>query len=397
MGPLNGVRIIDMTSVLMGPCATQWLGDLGADVVKVEPPDGDIVRQIGPGRHDGMGGMFLNLNRSKRSVVINLKTQDGKAILLELVKTADVLFYNVRPQAMQRLGLDYATVAAVNPRIIYAGAYGYGEGGPYSERPAYDDLIQGATGVAMLTAQSGDGVPRYSPVPIADRMVGLYAAGSIMAALYARERDGQGQSIEIPMFETMAAQVLGDHMSGLTFDPPLDHGGYQRLLSRDRRPFKTRDGYICAVIYNDKHWDRFFHATGRSEILRDPRFANHASRTAHIAQIYAEVATIFLERTSAEWKELLEHADIPVMPIHTLESLLEDEHLKARDFFPVVEHPSEGMIRSVGVPTTWSGTQPQPGCPAPLLGQHTADVLQQAGFKDADISRWAAGGVIGVG
>ena len=282
MGPLKGIKIIDMTTVLMGPYAAQMLGDYGADVIKVESLEGDVTRLIGPARHPGMGPVFLNTNRSKRSIALDLKKPGGRDAVLRLLKTADVLIYNVRPQAMARLQLGYDVVAAVNPRLIYAGVFGFGQDGPYATKPAYDDLIQGATALPALMAQTGDGVPRYVPNALVDRIVGLTAVGAICASLVHRDRTGRGQRLDIPMFETMAGFVMGDHMGGLTYEPPLDKGGYARHLSRDRRPYKTADGHICVIVYNDKQWASFFEATGRDDLRRDPTFSTFAGRSTNI-------------------------------------------------------------------------------------------------------------------
>ncbi len=389
MGPLAGLTILDLTTVLMGPYATQILADMGARVIKVESPEGDIVRQIAPGRTKGMGGMFLNANRGKRSIVIDLKKPEGRAALLKLAATADALVYNVRPQAMARLGLDYDTLAAVNPRLVYVGVFGYGQNGPYAAKPAYDDLIQGAAGVPTLLAAAGDGTPRYVPITIADRVVGLMAVNAILGGLMHQQRTGVGQRIDVPMFECMTDFVLVDHLGGLTYDPPLDHGGYTRLLSRYRKPYQTSDGHLCILIYNDKQWASFFEAIGRKEFLDQPRFANHAARMAHIDEIYAEIGQIFLGRTTDEWRELLEKADIPVMPMHTLETMLDDPHLKAIGFFQTVDHPIEGRIRQTRVPSTWSVTQPAPAGPAPALGENGREILQEAGFSAEEIAALA--------
>jgi crotonobetainyl-CoA:carnitine CoA-transferase CaiB-like acyl-CoA transferase len=387
MGPLDGITILDLTTVLMGPYATQILADMGADVIKVESPEGDIVRQLGPGRTQGMGGMFLNANRGKRSIVIDLKHADGRDALLRLAARANAIVYNVRPQAMARLGLGYDALAAANPAILYVGVFGYGQSGPYASKPAYDDLIQGASGVATLLAASGDGTPRYVPITLADRVVGLMAVNAILGGLMHQSRTGTGQRIDVPMFESMAEFVLIDHLGGLTYDPPLDHGGYARLLSRYRRPYQTSDGYICALIYNDKQWRSFFEAIGRPELLAEPRFASHAARHQHIDEIYQEVGRIFLTRTTAEWRDLLERADIPVMPMHTLETILDDPHLNAVGFFKTLEHPVEGRIRQMQVPSRWSVSQPEPGGPAPSLGEHGRDILREAGFSADEIER----------
>ena len=394
MGPLKGIKVIDMTTVLMGPYATQALGDYGADVIKVESPDGDVTRQIGPTRHPGMGPVFLNTNRSKRSLCLDLKKPAGREAVLRLLETADVLVYNVRPQAMARLQLGYDVVAKVNPRLIYAGVFGFGQDGPYAAKPAYDDLIQGATALPALMAQtSEDGVPRYVPNALVDRIVGLTAVGAICASLVHRERSGQGQRVDIPMFETMASFVMGDHMGGLTYDPPLDKGGYARHLSRDRRPYKTSDGYICVIVYNDKQWESFFAATGRDDLRGDPKFASFAGRASNIDAVYAELARILETKSTAEWMDILTHADIPVMPMHDLESLLNDPHMVATDRFPVVDHPTEGKIRSMKVSANWSETPVETERLAPRLGEHSAEVLREAGYSDEEIAAMVRDGV----
>jgi formyl-CoA transferase len=386
MGPLQGVKVVDMTTVLMGPYATQMLGDYGADVIKVESLEGDVTRLIGPTRHPGMGPVFLNTNRSKRSIALDLKKPSGRDAVLRLIQTADVLVYNVRPQAMARLQLGYDVVAEINPRLIYAGVFGFGQDGPYAAKPAYDDLIQGATALPALMAQTGDGIPRYVPNALVDRIVGLTAVGAICASLVHRDRTGRGQRLDIPMFETMAGFVMGDHMGGLTYEPPLDKGGYARHLSRDRRPYKTADGYICVIVYNDKQWASFFEATNRDDLRRDPTFSTFAGRATNIDTVYAELACIFETRTTAEWLDLLTKADIPVMPMHDLESMLQDPHLASTGFFPVVDHPSEGKIRSMKASARWSETPSEPSRLAPRLNEHGSEILKQAGFSDDEIA-----------
>src|ERR1700752_2063966 len=333
MGPLKGINVIDMTTVLMGPFATQTLGDYGADVVKVESPDGDGARLSAPTRHPGMGPVFLNPNRNKRSICLDLKKPAGRDAVLRLVETSDVLVYNVRPQAMARLDLGYDAIAKRNPRLIYAGVFGFGQDGPYAAKPAYDDLIQGATALPALMAQTSDGIPRYVPNALVDRIVGLTAVGAVCASLVHRERTGRGQRVDIPMFETMAGFVLGDHLGGLTYEPHLDKGGYARHLSRDRRPYKTSDGFISVIVYNDKQWERFFEATGRADLRNDPKFATFAGRAGNIDYVYAELARILETKSTAEWMDLLTKADVPVMPMHDLQSILHDPHLEAANFF----------------------------------------------------------------
>ncbi|NNM72768.1 CaiB/BaiF CoA transferase family protein [Enterovirga aerilata] len=393
-GPLAGIRVLDLTSVLMGPFATLQLGDLGADVIKVEPPEGDIVREIGPGRGPKMGGMFLHTNRSKRSIVIDLKRPEGRDALLRLAATADVMIFNMRPKALARLGLDYGSVRAVRPDIVFVGLVGFGQEGPYAARPAYDDLIQGASGVPALVAAASDGTPRYVPVNIADRVVGLFAVQAILAALFHRQRTGEGQEIEVPMFETMTGFVLGDHLGGLTYRPPLDAGGYARLMSRHRRPYQTADGHICVLIYTDKQWRSFFAAVGSPDLIEDPRFRNLKARLRHIDEVYGEAGRIFRTRTTAEWRDVLERADIPNMPMHTLATIQDDPHLKAVGFFEAAEHPAEGPVVSMRVPSRWSRTQPRAGRPAPRLGEHSREVLAEAGFPDREIAALVAGGAV---
>lgn len=396
MGPLNGIRILDMTSVLMGPYATQMLGDFGADVVKVEAPDGDLVRKIGPARHAGMGPLFLHANRSKRSITLDLKVPEGREALLRLCADADALVYNVRPKAMERLGLSYEEVAAVNPRIVYAGMFGYAQNGPYAARPAYDDLIQGAATIPYLFSRVNEGHPRYVPTAMADRIVGLVAANAILASLIERDRSGSGQRVDVPMFETMVSFVLSDHMGGLTYEPPLDKGGYARQLSADRRPYQTQDGYICALIYNDGHWRRFFAAIGQPEMPEaDPRFRDFVSRMAHIDEVYGELSRLFLTRTTAEWMALLEEADVPAMPMYDFEGVLNDPHLAATGFFQMVDHPSEGKIRQMAVPAKWSRTPALPERLAPRQGENTAEILREAGMTTAEMDAMAQAGAFG--
>ncbi|RPJ45215.1 MAG: CoA transferase [Betaproteobacteria bacterium] len=392
--PLDGVRIIDLTTVVMGPFATQLLGDLGADIIKIEPPDGDILRHIAPMRHPAMGHIFLHHNRNKRSLVLDLKKPAGYAALQKLLQTADVLIYNVRPQAMQRLRLSYDEVAAVNPRIIYVGAYGFGQRGPYAAQPAYDDLIQGMSALPALFHEAGASSPRYAPLAIADRITGLAAVNAVTTALFARCRTGEGQAVEVPMFETMAQMVLADHMGGHTFQPPEGPHGYARMLAPHRAPYETRDGYMCVLIYNDKHWRAFFRLIGREDMFdTDPRFGSHEARSRNIAEVYAFAAEQLKQRTTAEWEKLLREADIPAAPMKTVADLLNDPHLAQTGFFMETEHPSEGRLREMTLASHWSGADPMPHRPAPRLGEHSAEILREAGYADADIERLAAEGV----
>jgi len=390
-GPLSGVRILDLTSVILGPYATQILADFGADVIKVEAPSGDIMRHVGPMRNSGMGHIYLNLNRNKRSIVLDLKQTEARDALRKLASTADVMVSNVRPAAMSRLGLGYDDIRNVNPRIIYANATGYGAGGRYAGKPAYDDLIQGLSGIAGITRDAWGGEPRYMPLAIADRTVGLYLANAISAALFHRERTGEGQAIEIPMFEVFAEYLLGDHLAGLTFDPPEGPQYYPRLVSKHRRPYATRDGHVCALVYTDTHWKNFFHAIGRNDLMQDARFSTHGARADNIDEVYEFVSDTLKTRTTAEWVALLDANDIPVTPLNDIKSLLDDPHLHDTGFFRLVDHPTEGRLRMTDVPGSWTASQPSVRSLSPGLGEHTADVLREAGLTDAEVERLTAG------
>jgi crotonobetainyl-CoA:carnitine CoA-transferase CaiB-like acyl-CoA transferase len=396
-GPLAGVRIIDLTTVVMGPFATQILADLGADVVKVESPEGDVLRNIAPMKHAGMGHIFLHHNRNKRSIVLDLKQPAGREALLRLASGADVLIYNVRPQAMARLKLSYEAVSAVNPRLIYVGAYGYGERGRYAGQPAYDDLIQGMAGLPWMTHKAGADRPRYTPTAISDRITGLAAVNAVTSALYCRERTGKGQSVEVPMFETLAHMVLGDHLCGRTFDPPVEPLLYERMLAPHRVPYATKDGHVCVLVYNDKHWRSFFRLVGREGMFEsDPRFSSQEARSRNINHVYAFVAEQMATRTSAEWLQLLKEADIPSAPLNSVDDIVDDPHLAESGFYRMTDHPTEGRVRLMATPTTWAGSPPHELRPAPRLGEHSAEILREAGYTEDEIGKLIAARVTAV-
>ena len=353
-GPLHGVRILELTSVVLGPWACQILGDLGADIVKVEPPSGDSNRQLGPARNPGMGALYLTCNRNKRSLVLDLKQEVGKRALLKLAERADVLVHNYRPAALERLGLDYPALRRVNPRIVFCGTYGYARRGPYRDRAAYDDSIQSAAGIAMLFAKLGE-EPRYLPTIVADKTTGLAVVYAVIAALFHRERTGEGQEVEVPMFETLVSYVMAEHLFGHAFEPPQGPAGYTRLLSRNRRPFRTRDGYIALLPYLNEHWQVFCTLAGRQDLVEDPRFADLAARLENIDEVYREVGEIALTRSSAEWLEVLGNR-VPVMIVNTLEDLMADPQLESSGFWQAFDHPSEGRLRLAGIPTGFSRT-----------------------------------------
>lgn len=377
--------MLELASVVMGPWAGQILGDMGADVIKIEPPRGDSNRQLGPSRSDGMAALYLTCNRNKRSVVLDLKKPAGKDALLRMARDADVLLHNFRPQAMDRLGLDYATLKSLNPGIIYCAAYGYGRRGPYGENGALDDSIQAASGAAALMAHNF-GEPRYLPTIVADKTTGLTMVYTIAAALFHRERTGVGQEIEVPMFETMAHFVMCEHLWGEAFDPALDKPGYVRLMSEHRRPYPTKDGYIAVLPYMNAHWAQFCTAAGRPELIDDPRFRTMANRTRNIDETYAETGRILATKTTAEWFEILAETSVPTMVVNSLESLMTDPHLNAVGFWESVEHPTEGSLKTTAFPANFSATPASVRRHAPRLGEHSVELLSEAGLSEEAIA-----------
>ncbi|ALJ21011.1 CaiB/BaiF CoA transferase family protein [Microbacterium sp. No. 7] len=385
IGPLAGVRVLDLTSNVMGPYASLLLADMGADVWKVEPATGDTMRAVGPSRHPGMASTFLHLNRNKRSIVADLKHPAAKKALERMIEDADVLLYSMRPQAMTGLGLGYAAVRALNPSIVYCGAVGFGQAGPYAERPAYDDLIQAAVGVPALQSRRS-GPPENVALVVADRTVGIATAMSVVAALYRRAITGSGQEVQVPMLETFAQFVLGDHLWGHTFDPPLGDWGYARTMNAKRRPYRTSDGrHIAVNLYLDKHWRAFFAASGRPELADDPRFADVHARAEHLDLLLDDLAATFETRTADEWMRLLTEADLPVALMNTPATVVDDPHLRATGFLRIDEHPSEGRVVSVGIPQSWSETPAEIRRPAPRLGENTVELLAEAGFDTDEI------------
>ncbi len=393
-GPLEGVRVIDLTTVMLGPFCTQILGEMGADVIKIEPPGGDIGRMTGAMKNPGMSAAYIMKGRNKRSVVLDLKKPEARAPLRRLVETADVFVHNIRPKAAARLGIDYESIAAWKPDIVYAAATGYGEAGPYVDKPAYDDLIQGASGLAALFG-AVTGTPRYGPSVLADKTTGLYLTYSIAMALFHRERTGEGQRLHVPMYESFASFVMNEHMQGRIYEPPIGPAGYLRMLTPHRRPFPTADGYVCVLPYNDRHWRKFFAAVGRPELADDPRFADQPSRSKNIDALYGIVTEVMPTKTSAEWLTLLEEADIPVMPMNTPEDLFDCPHLTEVGMFPVVDHPTEGKIRHIKVPVQFSKTPGGYYRHPETLGQSTEAVLADLGYSAEEIAELQALGAAG--
>lgn len=391
-GPLEGVRIVEFTSVVLGPWACQLLADMGADVVKVESPQGDSNRQLGAHRHKGMAALYLTCNRNKRSVALDVKAPGGREAVLDLVRGADVFVHNNRPQVMTKLGLDYEAMQAVNPAIVYCGAYGYSRRGPYGTRGALDDSIQSVSGIAMLNKMVL-GEPRYLPTVLCDKTTAITVVYAVLAALFRRERTGRGQEIEVPMFETMVNFVMAEHLWGMTFEPPAGPPGYVRLMSEHRRPYRTKDGYIAILPYMNAHWDKFCEVTGRQDLLEDPRFRTMADRTRNIDDTYAETAKIMATRTTQEWLDLFEQTSVPVNRVNTLEEVVSDPHLVATGFWQTVDHPTEGKLRTTAFPVNFFDTPAESNRRhAPRLGEHTREVLREAGYDDARIDALIAAG-----
>jgi crotonobetainyl-CoA:carnitine CoA-transferase CaiB-like acyl-CoA transferase len=389
MRPLEGVKVLELGNMLMAPYAGQWLGDLGADVVKIEPPEGDTTRRIGPRTEPDMAAIYLGLNRNKRSVVLNLKTPEGRAALLALADRSDILLHNNRPQKMKALGLDPEALLARNPRLVYACLHGFGEAGPYGGKPAYDDIIQGLCGLADLVGRrTGD--PGYLPTVAADKNSGLVAVIAILAALSQRDRTGQGSYVEVPMFETMVAYTAVEHLYGRHFEPPLGPAHYPRAMTPERRPYATADGYICAMPYTDQHWASLFEAGGRPELARDPRFCGIAARTEHIGELYAILGEILRTRATAEWIETLERLEVPCAPVKSLDDLIDDPHLAAVGFFTELKSDTGPAIRLPGVPVLFDGARPPVERP-PRLGEHTREVLAEAGLSPDQVSTITGG------
>jgi crotonobetainyl-CoA:carnitine CoA-transferase CaiB-like acyl-CoA transferase len=382
-----------MATVLMGPVATQILGDYGADVIKVEPPEGDVMRHAGTARHSQMGPMYLATGRNKRSVVLDIKKPDAKRALLKLCERADLFIHNVRPAAMRRAGLSYDDLRAVNPSIVYVSLVGFGQDGPYADRPAFDDIIQAASGLAGLFVRAGYDQPAFVPANLCDRMTGLAAAHAAIAALYMRARTGEGQAVEVPMFETLAQTILGDHLNGEAFVPAIDGPGYSRLLNVYRKPFRTVDGSIAVTPYNDKQFRSFFAAIGReAEFDRDERINSHAARAGNYDVAYALLADILATRSTREWLALCAAHEIPCQHVNTIDDLLADPHLRDVGFFQEVEHPTEGRIRQMRPAARWSTADISIRRLPPRVGEHSVEVLKEAGFPQDDIDRMIASG-----
>lgn len=379
-GPLAGVRVLDLTQFILGPLCAQILGDMGADVIKVEPPTGELNRFIGPSRHPGMAAMFLGMNRNKRSVTLDLKKPEDKDALMQLVDQADVFIHSMRMDGAERLGVDYATIAARNPRIIHACAPGYRSDGPRRTDPAYDDVIQGESGIADLNFRSS-GQVRYMPTVIADKFCGHALASAIGMALFHRERTGQGQAVEVPMLETMLSFNLVEHLWEGGFDEPMGPLGYDRALMLERRPFATKDGHVCAMATSDPQWQRVFAAFDRPDLAADPRFATVASRSLNFPALYGALGEEIARHTSEEACARLTVADVPHAVVMRLSDLPNDPYLAQTGFFHHYRHPQAGALVATSIPTHFSKSPPQIRRPPPCLGEHTDEVFAELGIK----------------
>ena len=391
--PLEGIKVVEMTSVVLGPYACQMLGDLGAEVIKIEPPAGDTNRNLGPYRNNAdMCSLFMTCNRNKRSVCLDLKSNEGREAALKICESADVVVHNFRPGAMDRLGLNYEAVQAVNPEVIYCATYGYSKKGPYGAKGALDDSIQAASGIAILQSLV-EGEPRYLPTIVGDKTTAMVVVQSVLAALFHRERTGEGQEIEVPMFESMVSFVMTEHQWGQTFEPPIGGAGYTRLMSKHRRPYKTKDGYLAVLPYWDNHWTTFVTLGGRPELAEDERFIDMRTRQQNIDDTYRVTGEILAEKTTAEWLDIYGETNVPMMVVNSPDDLVSDPHLLESGYWQEMEHPTEGSIRVASPPMNFGKTPASVRKLAPRLGQHTAEVLGEAGYGQEQIEGMLGAGV----
>lgn len=380
-GPLQGIRILDLTAVLFGPSGTQMLGDWGAEIIKVESLVGDSWRYTGQYRNRGMSGQFMAVNRSKRSLAVDLKHPHGKAILRRLIPTVDALVTNVRPAGMARLGFGYDDCGSLNPKLVYAAATGFGQDGPWAARPAFDEIVQASSGLA--SSIGSDEEPAFVPSLVGDKVCGLALAAAVSAALVHRERTGQGQLVEVPMLETIAAFNSIEMLGGEAFVPPIGPTGYKRV--KERKPVRTKDGWLTMLPYSADNWCAFFEKVGHPECIEEFQVRDPVSRAANIDRIYSRMKEIALSRTTAEWEKLLLSIDVPHASFTRMKEVSEQPHMKAVGLFQELDHPTEGKLRQARPPTRFSETPAMISRPAPLLGQHTREILAEVGYTSADI------------
>ena len=383
-GALEGIKILDLTSVGFGPYACQILGDYGAEVIKIEAPEGDITRGIAPFKNKGMGHFFINANRNKRSLILDLKNKKGKATFFKLVEKSDVVMTSIRPAAMERLGIGFRACKQINPSLIYVALVGFGQLGPYAKRPAYDDIIQGVSGMAAM--QGGrEGDPTFVNASVCDKICSQIAAHATLAALFARTKSGTGQLVEVPMFESMVGFNLVEHQSGMTFDPPIGSTGYERSMVKYRRPYATRDGFVCALPYTTKHWQSFFSIMQREDMLNDPRVLDPKVRSEKIGELYELVSDLVADWDTEDLLKALEEGDIPHGEATQLYDLKNDDHLEAIGFFQTHDHPTEGTIKLTSPPVKLSETPTNIRRLPPLLGEHSSEILKEIGYSEEEI------------
>lgn len=390
-GPLSGVNILDLTAVVLGPSATQYLGDLGATIIKVEPPNGDVLRSNGFHLHPHMGSVFLSVNRNKKSLAIDLRAPAARGILRRLIKDSDVLVHNMRISAAEKLGVSYEFAKTCKRDIIYCVATGYGSNGPYNGRPAFDEIIQAESGLAAL---SGKSRPSFIPTLIADKTAGCALSSAILAALFHHERTGEGQSVEVPMFETLVAWTLTEHLAGATFSESDRAYGYDRLLRGGRRPVRTSDGFIAILPYTEKHWAALFKEGGRGELVKKYKIDDQDYRNAHLPALYREMRRIVRAKGNAYWIQRCRELDIPVARIYELNELITHPQLGEVEMFKTAHHPSEGQIRYMRPPTMFSRTPAGVRSLAPLIGEQTEEILEGLGYAQTEIRAFEQEGVV---
>ena len=389
--PLEGIRVLEIASIIVGPLCGQYLGDMGAEVIKLEPPEGDRTRVMGPRRSPQMGSFFMTSNRNKRSIVVDLKTPEGIAILQKLLASCDVLLHSMRTSAANRLGLNYDSLKQAHPQLIYCHVAGFGDDGAYAGRAAYDDIIQAASGLAQLQTVIA-GQPRFMPTILADKLTGLQAAYAIAMALIQRGKTGVGQKIEVPMFETMVAFNMVEHQWGNAFEPPIAPMGYEPVSTASRRPYRTLDGFLVLLPYNDSDWHKFFELAGAPEFMKDERFATFQARQKHFRVVWDEVERQIACKTNEQWLALLTPQDIPFSVVNSLDDLVNDPHLNSVNFWEIHQHPSEGAVRIPRVPVQMSGARTDITRLQPRLGEHSAEILRECGFDADQIDRLTAEG-----